>query len=250
MTFRYIETKPIKKMDTSHVHLSEIYSKGKSMPEFCVLSKNGEQVGAWMKCKDYIQDTIWGGKFGVTFNCHGFQYRHGTDPLPSTDKLILAIKYEGKEKELPQMIINVKKTVENLECRLKIPACQRTKFSRAIGNYFVIYGSHLWTKATHTISFFTFLLRGSLNNKGGKIETIGTTPPVKNDTYYFKNGRGYIDLLSKVGINDIESNWDLHKDHKDPYKIHGGGFVDNSNRMAKEAGIVTKKPEKDDDWSF
>jgi len=232
-------------------NLIEAYGGNESMPEFVIVSPNGDQIGPWMRCKDYIQDCIWGGMFGKTYNCHGFQYTHGKDPVPNLENLHLGMRFMAKNEELDEMLENVKETVSDLEERVGIPAVERTRFSRVIPNktfnYFIVYGSKYWLKATHTISFFTFLLRGSFLNTGRKIETIGKTPPCKNDSYYFNSGKKYMDMLSKGGIDGIESNWEQHKSHSDAYQLHNGGFV---NWSYNAGAAYSDKNKVDDDWEF
>lgn len=230
--------------------LIEAYSKSSPMPEFVLLSLEGNQIGPWMRCKDYIQDCIWGGMFGKTYNCHGFGYTHGKDPKPNLENLHLGMRFLAKTQQLEEMLENVKETVHDLEERVGIPPEERTRFSSVIKdkfNYFIVYGSKHWLKATHTISFFTFLLRGSFQNKKRKIETIGKTPPCKNDTYYFNSGKKYMKMLSDGGINGVKSNWDKHKDHNDPYQLHEGGFV---NWSYSNGASYADKTKIDDDWEF
>jgi hypothetical protein len=228
--------------------LIEAYDSNQSMPEFVLLSAEGNQIGPWMKCKDYIQDCIWGGMFAKSYNCHGFFYTHGADPMPDLNHLHVAMRFSAENAKLGEMLENVKKTVENLEERINIPTQERTKFSRIIGNsYFVVYGSKHWLKATHTISFFTFLLRASFKNTGGKIESIGETPPCKNDIYYLNSGKNYIEMFYKVGILNIKSNWPENGNHNDAYKIHNAGFV---NWSSDHLGDAKLKAETDSDWEF
>jgi hypothetical protein len=247
----YLEdVKPINQKTANGSSLSEAYGYNDPMPEFALLSADGRQIGPWMRCKDYIQDCIWGGMFKKSYSVHGFKYTHGTDPLPNLNKLHLAVRFRAKNKILAKMLENVKKTVEDLEERVNIPRDERTKFSRVLeDSYFVVYGSHHWLKATHTISFFTFMIRASFLNTGRKIETIGKTAPVKNDVYYFKGGRKYMEMLSKAGIEGVKANWDSYKNTDKAYTIHNAGFVNWSN---KNGGKVTfgKKPKEDDNWEF
>ena len=234
---------PINQETSNGCALSEMYNEAQSMPQFAILSSSGQQIGSWMKCKDYIQDCIWGGKFGKSYTCHGFEYTHGEDPLPNLKKLHLAVRYPNSEHKLEDMLENIKTTVENLEKQIKIPKKDRTRFSKVIDNYFVVYGSKHWLKATHTISFFTFLLRASFLNVGGKINTIKETPPVKKDIYYYKNGSKYIKMLKKNGIKNVEGNWDNHETHNDAHAVHNSGFVNwCGNKVCDE--------NCDDDWDF
>lgn len=250
----YLENvKPINQKTSNGCTLEEAYDPNESMPEFALLSIDGKQIGSWMKCKDYIQDCIWGGKFGKSYDCHGFYYNHGRDPLPNLDNLHLAVRYSDPKykQKLSDMLENIKGTVEDLEERIKIPKKERTRFSRVINDefdYFVVYGSRHWLKATHTISFFTFLLRASFLNSGKKIDTIGTTPPVKKDAYYYQSGRKYMEMLSKSGIKALDSNWKRHSKHDDPYSVHGDGFVAWSAAAGQED--IPEGTIKDDDWEF
>ena len=145
------------------------------------------------------------------------------------------------------MLDCVKSTIEDMERRVGIPKKDRTRFSRVIKDYFVVYGSPHWLKATHTISFFTFLIRASFMNKGGKIETIGKTSPVKKDIYYYRNGRKYMDMLSESGIEGVEGNWDNHKNHNDSFSVHNDGFVTWSLNNGQKS---VQNLEEEDDWNF
>lgn len=235
---------PIDSSQANKSTLSEAYNKTSSMPEFAIMSEDGRQIGPWMRCKDYVQDCIWGGMFKESYQVHGFKYTHGEDPAPNLKKLHLAVRFITEKHQLADMLENIKKTVENLEERISIPKKDRTKFSRVIDNYFIVYGSKHWLKATHSISFFTFLIRATFLNIGRKIETIGTTPPCGKDTFYFKNGRKYMEMLSEHGIKGVESNWDSHKSAS---ACHDDGFVAWSD---KNGGKDKPKDTEEDTWEF
>ncbi len=243
MSFRYIKAKPIVQ-STSVFSLSEIYNINTEMPEFAILSATGVQIGPWIKCKDFIHDCIWGAKSEKSYTMFGFKYVHGTDPLPNLKRLHLALRYRGTSTNtLNQILINPKKTIENLEKKLGFKSHERTKFSRIIENYFLIYGSKKWMTASHTVSFFTFLIRASLNNTGGRIGTIGKTSPVKKDCYYYRGGSEYYKLLKSKGIEGFEPNWTSAKSVGD---IHGCGFLSHTSAAYQDSGKLSEK----DDWDF
>lgn len=243
----FLSSAPIEQSQQDSGQLEEEYTPGTLMPQFAILSDFGYQIGPWIQCKDYVQDAVWGAMFGFDVSVYGFRWSPVDDlPRASLRKLMLAMRYPGEEDELPKMLSNVKKTVENLESRIRIPKCQRTRFSSITDGYFVVYGSHHWLKATHTISFFTFLLRSSMNNSGGTVETIGTTPPVKKDTYYHETGKKYIKTLIKNGIDGIESNWEQYSKARDSQRVHNGGFVN----FTGGSSYIDEIDDDDDDWNF
>lgn len=214
---------------TGDDYLEEEYSKYAKMPQFAVVSPDGRQIGPWMKCKDYIQDVWWGYQHKRSYECHGFSYQYGEDPAPSNRYLLLAIRWEGKTPtEIRKMLDNVKRTVENLEKRLRIPRHLRTRFSRQMNDYFIVYGCPKWLGAVKLVSFFSWLLRASLCNDGGRIETINDTCPVKKDAYYKKQGMVFIKHLLKAGIDSIKSDW---MEKRDIYTCHSEGFVHAAHRM-------------------
>lgn len=232
MSLSFIRTfDKIQETDPKKFRLCEIYDKNVQMPEFAILSEDGIQICTWMKCKDYIQDTILGGMFEKDTAVYGWVYKHGQDAAPAKHRLILAIRFKGKEKELPGMLMNVKATVENLEKRIKFPKHSRTRFSRVLQNkYFVIYGSKMWMHSTHLVSFFSFLLRASLCNSGGTIETIGKTCPVKKDIYYNIQGNRFVNQLLKKGIAGWKPNWETFNNKTnggwlDVHGAHNSGFL-------------------------
>lgn len=224
--------------------LSEEFDSYMDMPQFAIVAPDGTQIGPWMKCKDYIQDVWWGSKHNRDYNCHGFSYSPGDDPKPSKRWLLLAIKWPSKKNKMDNMLVNVKATVENLEKRLKIPKFKRTRFSLVIGDMFIIYGSPQWLTSISLVSFFTWLLRASLNNKKGKLEAIkDSNPPVKKDWYYYTNGLNFINQLLKEGIESFKDDWS----YTEVYKCHDGGFVNAAANIGPVEGYMDPELADDDD---
>ena len=197
------------------------------MPEFAILAPDGSQIVTWMKCKDYIQDTIWGSMNNKYVSIYGWRYNPNKDPKPSSRYLLLALRWVGRDSEMETYLYNVQETVEDLESRLRIPKVDRTRFSRASGDKFVIYGSNKWKRCAATVSFFTFLIRASLTNSGGKLETIGKKTAVGKDAYYIKSGAPFIKRLLSKGFLGFKPDW--HKECSE--EIHDSGFVNYSGRL-------------------
>lgn len=216
--------------------LSEAYSQN-DMPQFAIMAENGQQIGSWMRCKDYIQDVIWGSKKGVAYEVHGWVYDPKEDPRTSDKWVILAMKWPTKtDVQLDKAIENVKATLEDLEKRLGIPKFRRSRFSRRIGDHFVIYGGTHWLKSAGTVSFLTWVLRASLTNRHQTFESLITMKnkfAVSNDGYYGKSGKPFIDNLFEVGFDGIESDWETFQQ---AYNVHGNGFVGQANKMSAKKG--------------
>jgi hypothetical protein len=214
-----------------------------------------------MKCKDYIQDSVWGAKNSVDYSIYGWRFEAKKDKL-SKRYLLLAMRWRGiKADKLKGCLENIKGTVENLEKRLGIPLFQRTRFSRILkGSHFVIYGSPMWLRCVGTVSFFTWMLRASFENDGRTIESIGDSDcPVGNDTYYFKGGKNFISQLLGQGIESFSPDWSS----KSVIHIHNNGFVKYSRLMQSKmptfskvdaaGSFVTTDPEEEDedeDWNL
>jgi hypothetical protein len=220
--------------------LSEIYGGGQDMPNFGIVAASGAQIGPWMRCKDYIQDTIWGGRKKQSYEIYGWTYKAGKDKRPSTRWLILALKWTSKASKMPEYLDNVRRTVDRLEKHLKIPLCARTHFSDVMDDKFIVWGSPHWMRCVGTVSFFTFLLRAALFNTSGRFEDIPSQKkwPVGNDAYYAKDGALFIDLLMKEGFEAFESDWD---GYTSVGAVHNNGFVGFSHRNRDKLGAKQKK---------
>lgn len=234
---------------TRKLNLSEIYENDQ-MPQFAILSPDGRQIGAWMRCKDYIQDVIWGSLKKRPYEVHGWAFDPNEDPAPSENWLILALKWPGQTPaQLDKAIENVKATVENLETILRVPKYQRSRFSRRIGDYFIVYGGYPWLKSPATVSFFSWLLRASLTNDGRTFESLKKMKKfaVNNDGYYFRQGRYFVDYLLEHGFDGVDNDWNKYQD---AHEVHGRGFVGQSRKYAEKAGITYEHEEDYEDDGF
>lgn len=228
------------------LHLSEAYDANQDMPEFAIMAADGQQIGAWMRCKDYIQDVVWGSKREKKYSVHGWDYDPKLDPRVSDKWLILAMRWKSKTRdELNKAIANVKATVEDLEKRLGVPKFQRSRFTKAMGDYFVIYGGQKWLHSPGTVSLFTWVLRSALLNDEGTFDAMVKKKKfaVSNDGYYLRQGKIFIDTLLEVGFNGMSTDWDTIEE---PYSVHGGGFVGQSYKLAQQKGIKVSY----DDYGF
>lgn len=221
------------------LYLTEDYN-GENMPQFAVISPDGTQVGDWMNCKDFIQDTIWGAKNKLAYAIYGWQFNPKEDNI-SKRYVLLALRWPGKNANtLKGALSNVKATIEDVEKRIGIPLYQRTRFSRVIRgecekSHFVIYGSPMWLRCIGTISFFTWLIRVSLTNSEGTFAALnGNKPAVSRDAYYLRTGKEFIEQLFSRGFESFEPDWD----NKNVKEVHHNGFVKYS------ALIKNKKPTK------
>ena len=243
---KYIKLR-LEESDIPSDSLSEEYSPDKDMPEYAVLSDDGQQIGCWMKCKDYIQDTVWGMKNEKSCEVYGFNYRHGVDPLPGKTNINLALRWIGKsEEEMSRMLINTKKVVEDMEKRLGVPKFKRTRFSKVNGCHFTLRASSFWMKSSQLVSFFTFMVRSSLLNKTGRLETSKDTAPVKKDIYYLLSGKDFIKKILTEGPDFVDPNWDSDN----AYDVHNGGFVNYSKSVLKSKSFSVGSQVQDDDWEF
>ncbi len=231
--------KPIEK----EADLFEAYGANDDMPEFAIVDKDGNQICAWMRCKDYINDTVWSHKTGKNTDIYGWHYNPKKQPL-SDRWLMLAMRW--KKKVLTPMVRNLKNTVEKLEKRLGIPKFRRTRFSRVSGHKFMIYGSPVWMGRSVLTSFFTWLLRSALTSKDGDLTAL--KPPVKKDIYYYNNGKKFIEKLLKEGLagfNDAKT-WDKIASCDE---AHETGFIHYSRENLK-VKHVSDYEDGPDDWDF
>ena len=227
--------------------LSEEYSPNQDMPEFAVVAPNGIQIGPWMRCKDYVQDIWWGHAKKKAYNCHGFPYNPNVDPAPSKRYLLLAMRWKGKEHQMPTMLDNIKRTVESIETKLKIQSHIKTRFSRAQGDMFVVYGSPKYLQSIKLVTFFTWILRASFKNTGGRLDTLKDTPPVKKDFYYRQNGDSFIKKLFREGIDAVEDDWNKTS----VYDCHNQGFVHYSYSIKGSEGVSPGDYlDENGDWGF
>jgi hypothetical protein len=251
------------KENKNQAYLSEAYGKGDKMPEFTIISPDGTQIGSWMRCKDFIQDTIWGFKNNKSYSIYGWKFNPKSDAV-SKRYLFLGMRWRASKK-LKENLENVKATIEDVEKRVGIPLYQRTRFSRVLSNkgaeYFVVYGSPAWTRCIGTVSFFTWLLRASLTNSGRTLETIEkANTPVANDKYYLRGGEKFIKKLFSHGIESFKPDWSISSVNE----AHHNGFVQYSRRIktkkkkkkvkkaisAKAKGKLSKKAGAEDDSFF
>lgn len=228
--------KPGKKMS-----LSQAYGNV-SMPEFSILSPDGTMIGPWMRCKDYIQDVIWGHINQKKYSIYGWSWDPESDPAPSNRWLILALMWNGKTTEqMAAMLENVKGTVEDIEKRLRIPKFRRTRFSKAVNNYFVIYASPNWLRSVGTVSFICWLIRASLTNESKKFDKLDRNKfPVSNDAYYIQNGANFIKLLLHGGFNSIEDDW---KSYNIVNQVHNNGICGRSEYAKQQLAKIGIAPE-------
>jgi len=244
---RYIDVK-LKQSSSESKSLNQVYNHDEDMPEFAILGSKGEQIGPWMKCKDYIQDTIWAGKAKKSCSVYGFSYKHGVDPEPCLSRLMLALRWPSKSlPQMARMLINTKRVVEDLETRLKVPKFERTRFTRVKDSHFIVSGSPVWLKSSHTVSFFSFLIRGSLLNETGRLETSRDSSPVKKDVYYLLTGKKFIKNLLENGVDSLESNWNVESANN----LHNHGFVHYStNKLSAKTPTKQISNMTDEDWEF
>lgn len=224
---------------TKQYGLAEIYGREESMPEMTLVAEDGKQIGAWVKCKDFIQDVYWAKKNRVSYSIYGYDYNPTIEPLPSDRYFLVAMRWKGKsDKQMDKMMDNVKRTTEWVErkipwknrdgkARVGIPKFLRTTFTKSEGGVAVIYGSRIWMESIACISFFTWLIRASLLNEGETIDSIGKTCPNKKDIYYLQSGKRFVDALMKKGIDAFQPDFDKH-DSVD--SVHNNGFVGWSGR--------------------
>jgi hypothetical protein len=220
-----------------NLSLSEAYGANDPMPEFAIMAADGRQIGNWMRCKDYIQDCVWGSKMGRSYEVYGWNYDPKVDPRVSDKWLILAMRWKNKTpEELDKGIANVKATVENLETRLKVPKYQRTRFSRRINDYFIMYGGENWLRAPALVSLFTWMTRASLTNDGQTFDSLMKMKKfvVRNDGYYIRQGKVFVDELLEKGFEGIPSDWNKYTE---AYNVHGNGFVGAARTIAQQKGI-------------
>jgi hypothetical protein len=204
-----------------------------SMPEFAIVAPDGTMIGAWMRCKDYIQDVWWGFFNQKKYSIYGWEWNPESDPHPSTRWLLLAIRWAGKSQdEMQTMLENVKGTMEDVEKKLRIPRHLKSKFSTVRSDYFIVYGSPRWLKAVCTVSFFTWLIRASLTNTGKKYSTLDRKKfAVTNDSYYANSGADTIKLLMEFGFKAIEADWQKYTEVR---MVHNNG-IQGQNANAKAA---------------
>jgi len=215
-------------------NLAEIYGREESMPEMTLVAEDGRQIGAWVKCKDFIQDVYWAKQNRVSYSIYGYDYNPTIEPLPSDRNLILAMRWKGKsDKQMDKMMGNVKRTVEWVErnipwknrdgkTRNGIPKFLRSEFTKTQNGVFIIFGSRIWFRSIACISFFTWLIRASLMNEGETIDSIGKTPPNKKDIYYLKSGKRFVETLMEKGLDAFKPDFD---NHDSVVSVHNNGFV-------------------------
>ena len=232
--------KPVKE----EASLNENYSANEDMPNFAIVDKDGNQICSWMRCKDYINDTVWSHKTGNPTNIFGWSYDPKQQPL-SDRWLMLAMRW--KKHTLSPLVRNLKNTVEKLEKRLGVPKFRRTRFSRVSGHKFMIFGSPVWMRSSIMVSFFTWLLRAALTSKDGDLKTL--KPPVGKDVYYYRKGQKFIEKLMKegfAGFKDAKS-WE---DIESCDEAHETGFIHYCH-VNLGAGYGFPKDDIDEeDWDF
>lgn len=228
---RYAAKAPKVKVNNHYPEeLVEIYNANEKMPEFAILAEDGRQICTWMKCKDYIQDTIWGTMHNKPSCVYGWNFT-ADEPRTSLKNILLALRWRGKTaKEVNEGLKNTKRAVENLEKKLGIPRFRRTRFSRVQVRlrknarayfYFIIYGSQEWMRCKETVSFFTWLIRANLTNPTGDFQQIKDTA-VSHDFLYLTSGRRFIGNLLVKGIKSFPPNWDI----ENVEVIHNNGFCE------------------------
>lgn len=228
------------KPSRQHLRLNQAYSSNESMTEFSILKADGTQIGAWMKCKDYIQDSIWGSKNGRGYSIHGWSFDPDHDKLPTT-MLPLAVRWLGED--ISKMLPRVIGTMADVEKMLGFAEHNKTRFSgvhAANGHqFFVIYLSHLWLRCIGTVSFVSWLIRVSMLNAGKKYSTVKSCLR-GNDEYYFSGGERFIDKLFSRGIESFKSDWSID----DVGQVHHNGFVAYASKIKKVKDLepVEKAP--------
>lgn len=212
--------------------LCENYSRHQDMVEFAVLKKSGIQVGDWMRCKDYIQDIIWGSKNKVSYSIYGWKFNYDKDKI-DPNNLILALRRRAATKEmLSQYLKNCSSTIWDLESILGIPTPRRTKFSKIINDYFVVYTSKFWLRCIGTVSFLTWVLRSSIENNNGTWDShVNNKNNYHNrsDTYYLNDGAKFIEYIKENGIESLHPDWDRAR----VGNVHNNGWVSYTARLKK-----------------
>jgi hypothetical protein len=216
--------------------LSQIYGHTDNrMPCLAVVSKDGQQIGPWIKCKDYIQDVVWSCRTKRDFSCHGFKRDIG-DPEITPDGLTIAVRWLGKTvEELTGLQANSIATITALEAAARLPEGQETKFSQVIMGsdnhpYFIVFMAPAWTRNTPSITCFVSCMRLGLINKERTLQSLPTSEmegvTMGNDSRYVGSGKTFIDRITADGIMSVpEQKW---KTFKSAYNIHGSGFANFS----------------------
>lgn len=222
--------------------LNQIYSQTQDFPDIGIISNDGNQIGPFVRCKDYIMDVVWAHNVKKPFTLYGFNYSNPeTLPMP-TYRLNLCVTWKNKTKEdMEQYLNNTLKTIVDIEDKSKVPARAHTYFSNVMmfknqfndnkeQPYFIVYGSYFWRRNVESITFFVTSMRLGLLNKEGTWESLlkisqkdlGPNQSF-NDISYLGYGKPYMELLKKKGVLALpKQDWSKFSTAG---SVHGQGFT-------------------------
>jgi hypothetical protein len=203
-------------------------------------SKDGQQIGPWVFCKDFFQDAIRGYLNGISSGIWGYTYNPKTDPAIDMENARVMMT-NSADPDFVNKIPAVLDFLNQVEKKMKISLtkayeCENPPASYKKSGVFLFVGDKAWLQSSAALSMWTLLMRnGVVHTVGDKFnDTLDDIikgklkPAQRNDHLYLKFGKPGIDLVLENGVEkafgkDVKKNYAAsiatHTIH------HNGGIV-------------------------
>ena len=180
--------------------------------KFAFVNKNGEQVSAPGKCRDFLGDCIWSKKYNEKAYIYGFTYNYSETPY---DDCRLSLKFPSTE-AMTNFLVNLPYLHEKEK---KAGVKRSVVYETQEKDTLVIAGSNWWINAVWKISLYTFYIKvmsyktpqdcGDPENKYVKKLTPEiedqmlskikkkSKQVLKTDIYVAHNNSGFVSLINK-----------------------------------------------------
>ena len=221
----------------------QIYSNG---IEMALCSKNNEQIGPFVFCKDFFQDAVSG--FLNKKKTSIYAYTYNPESEPPIDlyniRVLIANSEDNKFSEKLPAILDFLGQVEDKMGLRRTAGMICSDHKNYPGGVLLLVGDEKWMISPPSLSMYGLLLRTSTVHKVGQkyTDTIqqvikGRIPPAqRNDHIYLDNAQPGMELIMTKGMDAVFGS-DIKKNFDDKIQTHtlhhNGGIVAFSSARFK-----------------
>ena len=186
--------------------LNQIYDRGM---EYCFVSENNVQACPFVRCKDFLQDTILSKHTNKPVSIYGFAYDPKKDaPIP-TEKTRLAVvnKSDKKFSDKIPAILDLLNQIEIKLHLIKTIAIPAKTLPKGYSCAFILEGSSRWMLSPPMLSLYALLIRVGGTHKVGdeynktfkKLIGNKVNSYQRDDATLLKSAQKGIDRIIKYG---------------------------------------------------
>jgi hypothetical protein len=188
---------------------AQIYNNG---VEMALCSKDNEQIGPFVFCKDFFQDAIKGYLNKTKSSIYGYSYDPHSMPAIDLKNIRILLRNTGDSNFL-EKVEGVKDLLQQVESEMGLTLTEMTVCGEPTDKSGVVLliGDGAWLRSPASLSMYTLLARNGLVHKPGThfTKTIQdiiegkTQGGQRNDGTYLKFGKPGMDLIMELGIDKV-----------------------------------------------